>query len=97
MYHLYGVVFESPSMWMKVQTSGDPERHRTAYSKLQARFGGTTTDRYEPSFSLPFRLSERTERIFNWDEIKESLPTGWDDHEFRLAACPRNTVVGVLA
>ena len=84
MYHLYEVVFESPSMWMKVQTSGDPERDRPAYPMLQARFGGTTTDRYEPSFSLPFRLSERTEHIFNWDEIKDSLPTGWDDHEFRL-------------
>ena len=88
MYHLYEVVFESPSMWMKVQTSGDPERDRPAYPMLQARFGGTTTDRYEPSFSLPFRLSERTEHIFNWDEIKVSLPTGWDDHKFRLAEGP---------
>ena len=88
MYHLYEVVFESPSMWMKVQTSGDPERDRTAYQMLQARFGGTATDLYEPSFSLPFRLSERTERIFNWDEIKDSLPTGWDDHEFRLVEGP---------
>ena len=88
MYHLYEVVFESPSMWMKVQTSGDPERDLPAYPMLQARFGGTTQDQYEPSFSLPFRLSERVEHIFNWDEVKESLPTGWDNHEFRLAEGP---------
>ena len=88
MYHLYEVVFENQSMWLKVQTSGDPERDMPAYPMLQARFGGTTIDRYEPSFSLPFRLSERTEHIFNWDEIKDSLPTGWDDHEFRLVEGP---------
>ena len=88
MYHLYEVMFESPSMWMKVQTSGDSEWDMPAYLMLQARFGGTTTDQYEPSFSDPFRLSERTEHIFNWDEIKDSLPTGWDDHEFRLVEGP---------
>ena len=88
MYHLYEVVFESPSMWMKVQTSGDPERDRPAYPMLQARFGGTTEDRSEPSFSHPCRLSERVEYIFNWDEVKCSLPTGWEDHEFRLAEGP---------
>ena len=54
MYHLYEVVFESPSMWMKVQTPGDPEWDLPAFPMLQARFGGTTEDQYEPSFSIPF-------------------------------------------
>ena len=88
MYHLYEVIFESPSMWMKVQASGDPERDQPVFPMLQARFGGTTEDRFKPSFSLPFRLSERSEHIFNWDEVLDSLPTGWDDHEFRLAEGP---------
>ena len=88
MYHLYEVVFESPAMWMKVQAPGDPEWDLPAFPMLQARFGGTTEDQYEPSFSIPFRLSERSDHIYNWEDIKDSLPAGWDDHEFRLAKGP---------
>ena len=55
---------------------------------LQARFGGTTKDQREPSFSISFQLSEKSEHIRNWEDIKASLPAGWDDHEFRLAEGP---------
>ena len=88
MYHLYEVVFESPSMWIKVQAPGDPDWDLPAFPMLQARFGGTTKDQYEPSFSIPFRLSERSDHIYNWEDIKDSLPAGWDNHEFRLAEGP---------
>ena len=88
MYHLYEVVFESPSMWLKVQAVDDPESDHPAFPMLQARFGGTTQDQYEPSFSIPFRLSERSQHIHNWEDIKDSRPAGWDDHEFQLAEGP---------
>lgn len=88
MHHLYEVVFESQSMWLKVQAVGDPESDHPALPMLQARFGGTTKDQYEPSFSTPFRLSERSQHIHNWEDIKDSLLSGWDDHEFQLAESP---------
>ena len=88
MHHLYEVVFESQLMWLKVQAVGDPERDYPALPMLQARFGGTTKDQYESSFSIPFRLSERSQHILNWEDIKDSLPAGWDDHEFQLAEGP---------
>ena len=88
MYHLYEVVFESRSMWLKVQAVGDPESNRPVFPVLETRFGGTTKDQYEPSFSTPFRLSEQSQYIHNWEDIKDSLPAGWDDHEFQLAEGP---------
>ena len=88
MYHLYEVVFESQSMWLKVQAVGEPERDHPVSPMLEPRFGGTTKDQYEPSFSIPFRLSEHSHHIYNWEDIKDSLPAGWDDHEFRLAEGP---------
>ena len=88
MHHLYEAVFESQSMWLKVQAVGDPESASPALPMLQARFGGATKNQYEPSFSTPFRLSERSQHIHNWEDIKDSLPAGWDDHEFQLAEGP---------
>ena len=88
MYHLYEVMFESPSMWMKVQAPGDQERGLHVYPMFQGRFGGKTEGQHEPSFSIPFRLSERSDHIYNWEDIKDSLPADWDDHEFRLAEGP---------
>ena len=88
MYHLYEAVFESQSMWMKVQAPGDIDRDRPAFPMLEACFGGTTEIQYEPSFSIPFRLTEQSRHIYNWEEIKDSLPAGWNDHEFRLVEGP---------
>ena len=89
MYHLYEVVFESQSMWLKVQAVGDPEQDHPTFPMLQARFGGTKGgDHYEPSFSIPFRLSEQSHHIHNWEDIEDSLPAGWDDHKFQLAEGP---------
>ena len=88
MYHLYEVVFESSSMWLKVQVPGDPLRQNPALPMLEVRFGGMTIDNHEPSFAIPFRLSERHESIHNWEAITDRLPNGWDDHEFRLTEGP---------
>ncbi len=33
-------------------------------------------------------LSECTESIANWDSVRDSLPPGWDEHEFRLVGEP---------
>ena len=88
MYHLYEVVFESPSMWLKVQVPGDPLCQDPALPMLESRFGGMTVDNHEPSFAVPFRLSERREWIHNWEAITDRLPPGWDDQEFRLAEGP---------
>ena len=75
-------------MWMKLQVPGDPEQEQPASPMLEARFGGTTEIQYEPSFSVPFRLSERSQHIHNWEEVKDSLPLAWDDHEFLLSESP---------
>ena len=40
------------------------------------------------SFLVPKRLSECSEHIFNWEEIKDHLPAGWDDQEFRVVDGP---------
>ena len=88
MFHLYEVVFESPSMWIKVQAPGDPEWDHPALPMLEARFGGTTEGQHEPSFSIPFRLSERSQHLYDWEDIKDRLPAGWDDYEFRIAEGP---------
>ena len=88
MYHLYEVVFESSSMWLKVQASGDALRQNPVLPMLEVRFGGTTVDNHEPSFAIPFRLSERHKWIHNWEDVEDRLPPGWDDHEFHLAEGP---------
>ena len=40
------------------------------------------------TFDIPSKLSECAESIANWDSILDSLPSGWDDHEFRLVGEP---------
>ena len=88
MLHLYEVVFESSSMWLKVQVSGDTLYPNPALLMLETRFGGVTVHNHEPSFAIPFRLSEHHEWIHNWEAITDRLPPGWDDHKFRLAEGP---------
>ncbi len=92
-YHLYEIVLESPQMWLKLQASCSSEEQATAF--LAYRFGGSDPDPLRPelryvsfSFRVPRKLSDCFEHIFNWEAIKDHLPTGWDDHEFRLAEGP---------
>ncbi len=93
MYHLYEIVFESPQMWLKIQASCESEEQATAF--LEYRFGGNDPNPLRPdlrfvsfSFRVSRKLSECSDHIFNWEAIKDRLPTGWDDQEFRLAEGP---------
>ena len=93
MYHLYEIVLESPQMWLKLQASCFSEEQATAF--FAYRFGGSDPDPLRPdlryvsfSFRVPRKLSECTDHIFNWEDMKDRLPTGWGDQEFRLAKGP---------
>ena len=93
MYHLYEIVLESPQMWLKLQASCFSEEQATAF--FAYRFGGNDPDPLRPdlryvsfSFRVPRKLSECTDHIFNWEDMKDRLPTGWHDQEFRLAQGP---------
>ena len=93
MYHLYEIVLESPLMWLKVQASCESEEQATAF--LEYRFGGSDPDPLRPdlrhvsfSFRVPRKLSECSDHIFNWEAIRDRLPTGWDDQDFRLVQGP---------
>ena len=93
MHHLYEIVLESPQMWLKIQASCQSGEQATAF--FESRFGGNDPDPSRPdlryvSFSLlvPRKLSECTDHIFNWEAIKDRVPAGWDDHEFRVAEGP---------
>ena len=93
MYHLYEIVLESPQMWLKLQASCFSEEQATAF--FAYRFGGSDPDPLRPdlryvsfSFRVPRKLSECTDHIFNWEDMKDRLPTGWHDQEFRLAQGP---------
>ena len=93
MDHLYEIVLESPQMWLKVQAACCSEEQATAF--LEYRFGGNAPDSLRPdfrdiprSFLAPRNLSECSFHIFNWEAVKDHLPTGWDDHEFRVVEGP---------
>ena len=91
MYHLYEIVLESDQLWVKFQASClSPEQ---ALAFLEHRLGGEDPDPPVPvypymTFEIPTKLSERVDGIANWDSVKDSLPGGWDDHEFRMAEGP---------
>ena len=91
MYHLFEIVLESHTMWIKFQASCSSPEQAVAF--LQSRLGGEDPDPPVPeypylSFEIPTRLSERVHNIANWESVKDSFPDGWDDHEFRLAEEP---------
>ena len=93
MNHLYEILLESPLMWLKIQASCESEEQATAF--LEHRFGGNDPDPLRPdlryvsfSFRVPRKLSECSDYIFNWEAIKDRLPTGWDDQEYWLAQGP---------
>lgn len=88
MGHLYEAAFESPRMWLKIQASCDSQDQALAF--FGSRFGSEVPSAGSPQFSfdVPFRLSERSESIANWEAIKSHLPDGWDDDEFRSAEDP---------
>ena len=93
MNHLYEIVLESPQMWLKIQASCWSEEQATAF--FECRFGGNAPDPLRPhlrnvlfSCLVPRKLSECSDHIFNWEAIKDRLPTGWDDQEFHVVGGP---------
>ena len=90
-YHLYEILLESSLMWVKIQSPCTSEEQAMAY--FGSRFGGEDPDPPVPvrpyrTLDIPSKLSECAKRIANWDSILDSLPSGWDDHEFRLVGKP---------
>ena len=73
-------------MWLKVQAScASPEQSATFF---ESRFTGTDyiVDDHQPV--TPFRLSERSHFIANWESLVDQLPEGWDDDEFHIVDTP---------
>ena len=87
MQHLYEVVISNPIVWMKMQASCSSREQSAAF--FEARFNGTdhyTVDGYRPV--TPFRLSERSHYVANWESTVDLLPAGWDDEEFQMVGNP---------
>ena len=81
--HLYEVVISNPLVWMKMQASCSSKEQSAAF--FEARFNGTdhyTVDGHRPV--TPFRLSERSHYVANWESTVDLLPVGWDDEEFQM-------------
>ena len=90
-HHLYEIVLESAQLWIRFQASCSSSEQALAF--LEHRLGGEDPDPPVPvypylTFEIPTKLSERVGRVANWEAVKEGLPDGWDDHEFRLADGP---------
>ena len=86
--HLYEAVISNSRVWLKVQASCRSLEHSAAF--FEARFNGT---RYlvpadEGRLVTPFRLSETSEHIANWDAVADRLPDGWNDDEYKLDGKP---------
>ena len=81
-WHLYEAIIGNARVWLKLQAScpsSDPA------ASFEYRFTGadyTPADGQRPV--TQFRLSERSRYIANWSSIVESLPSGWDDEEYRI-------------
>lgn len=94
MYHLYEIVLQSPQMWLKLQASCDSQEQATAV--LEHHFGGHAPHlaarpylvNVTFSFQVPKKLSECSDSIFNWSDIKDRLLSGWDQQEFCLVEGP---------
>ena len=73
-------------MWLKVQASCSSPEQSAAF--FECRFTGTnyTLDDHHPV--TPFRLSDRSHYIANWESIVDRLPAGWDDDDFRILRSP---------
>ena len=86
MQHLYEVVISNSRVWMKMQASCSSSNQSTSF--FRARFSGTDymVDGHRPV--TPFRLSERSHYVHNWEAIVDLLPEGWDEDKFQLAGNP---------
>ncbi len=82
-HHLYEILISNDRMWFKLQASCWSFRQAAAF--FEARFNGTryvTDDGHRPV--TPFRLSDCSPSIANWESFSDDLPEGWDDGEYRI-------------
>ena len=82
-WHLYEVVISNTVTWLKLQSSCSSLENATEF--FERRFTGA--DHYVDGDRpvMPFKLSQRSDRIVNWRSIVDRLPAGWDDREFHIA------------
>ena len=96
-YHLYEILLESSQMWVKIQSPCWSVEQAKMY--FGVRFGGKDPTQPVPpdtpvpvnphrTFNVPTMLSECTQSIANWDSVKDSFPSRWNGHEFRLVGEP---------
>ena len=86
--HLYEAVISNSRVWLKVQASCRSPEQSAAF--FEARFNGARyfTAGDEGRLVTPFRLSEASAHIANWDAVADRLPVGWDDDEYRFDGKP---------
>ena len=85
--HLYEMVISNDRMWFKLQAPCWSSRQAAEF--MEARFNGTryvTADGHRPV--TPFRLSECSSDIANWEAIADRLPEEWDDGKYRIERYP---------
>ena len=85
--HLYEVVIGNSRFWFKLQSICWSRRH--AVVCFEHRFNGANyTTPYGYHVVAPFRLSECTNNIDNWQDIVKRLPDGWDEEEYHIQGIP---------
>ena len=86
-HHLYEMVISNGRLWLKLQAP--------CWSSLQAAwflegcFNGTQyipADGHRPV--TPFRLSDCSHKIANWESVADQLPEEWDDGEYSIERYP---------
>ena len=86
-HHLYEVIISSPRMWLKIQASCVSSRQAAMF--LESRFNGTNQMTFDGHLPVtPFRLSDSSKHISNWESIVDGLPDEWDDQEFQIHGIP---------
>ena len=84
--HLYEVVISNSRVWLKVQAACSSSEQSAAF--FEHRFNGMhyAVDGHRPV--IPFRLSQRSPYVANWESVVDRLPAGWDDDEFHIVGTP---------
>ena len=85
--HLYETIIGNDRFWFKLQATCWSSRQAAVY--MEARFNGaryTTADGHRPV--TPFRLSECSNEITNWESIVKQLPDTWDEDEYTIERYP---------
>ena len=86
-HHVYETVVSNGRLWLKLQTRCWSSRQAAAF--MEARFNSTryiTADGHRPV--TPFRLSDCSREIGNWESVEQGLPEDWDEEEYRIERYP---------